>query len=74
MGIDEFLLDQVDEDGGDARNAVPKCAEIQNAISLGMKFCLLFRPKNKKMSSFHKDSEQLDLCCVLTREHNTDYI
>lgn len=31
----EFLLDEADEDGTDVRNAVPKCAEIQNAISLG---------------------------------------
>lgn len=31
----ELLLDEADEDGGDARNAVPKCAEIQNAISEG---------------------------------------
>ena len=52
MGPDELLLDKVDEDGGDAWNAVPKCAEIQNAISLGMKFCLLFRPKNKKCLHF----------------------
>ena len=35
----ELLLDEADEDGGDARNTVPKYAEIQNAISLGMKFC-----------------------------------
>lgn len=31
----EFLLDEAEEDGGDLKNAVPKCAEIQNAISLG---------------------------------------
>lgn len=31
----EFLLDEADEDGADDRNAVPKCAEIQNAIALG---------------------------------------
>ena len=35
----ELLLDEADEDGGDPRNAVPKCAEIQNAISEGMIFC-----------------------------------
>ena len=35
----ELLLDEADEDGGDARNAVPKCAKIQNAISEGMIFC-----------------------------------
>lgn len=31
----EVLLDEPDEDGGDLKNAVPKCAEIQEAISLG---------------------------------------
>ena len=39
VGLGEFLLDEADEDGGDARNTVPKYAEIQNAIPLGMKFC-----------------------------------
>ena len=35
----ERLLDEADEDGGDPRNVVPKCAEILNAISEGMIFC-----------------------------------
>ena len=34
-----FLLDEAKEDDNDLKNIVPKCAEIQNAISLGMQFC-----------------------------------
>jgi hypothetical protein len=37
-GYTEYLIDE--EDGGNDQSVVLKCAEIQNAISEGLHFCL----------------------------------